>query len=136
MTGARVLSWRQDLLDYLIQTYKVTCAPGCKAIITEYNVSDRPQYVATVCRPAGGTLCAQDSIFALYSTTPEPSNPAPFTGRATLRMEKLINPGNPPNPAVLFGHLFWEISGAVPSATRSEERRVGKECRSRWSPYH
>ena len=20
--------------------------------------------------------------------------------------------------------------------TRSEERRVGKECRSRWSPYH
>ena len=23
-----------------------------------------------------------------------------------------------------------------PSAPRSEERRVGKECRSRWSPYH
>ena len=21
-------------------------------------------------------------------------------------------------------------------ASRSEERRVGKECRSRWSPYH
>ena len=24
----------------------------------------------------------------------------------------------------------------VPSSERSEERRVGKECRSRWSPYH
>ena len=23
-----------------------------------------------------------------------------------------------------------------PSDLRSEERRVGKECRSRWSPYH
>src|ERR1017187_1279542 len=23
-----------------------------------------------------------------------------------------------------------------PNKTRSEERRVGKECRSRWSPYH
>ena len=23
-----------------------------------------------------------------------------------------------------------------PILTRSEERRVGKECRSRWSPYH
>src|SRR3989442_3534138 len=23
-----------------------------------------------------------------------------------------------------------------PDAARSEERRVGKECRSRWSPYH
>ena len=27
-----------------------------------------------------------------------------------------------------------EIKAADP--TRSEERRVGKECRSRWSPYH
>src|SRR5256885_13746235 len=24
----------------------------------------------------------------------------------------------------------------LPSTPRSEERRVGKECRSRWSPYH
>ena len=23
-----------------------------------------------------------------------------------------------------------------PNIIRSEERRVGKECRSRWSPYH
>src|SRR5690349_2347906 len=23
-----------------------------------------------------------------------------------------------------------------PGSSRSEERRVGKECRSRWSPYH
>ena len=27
-----------------------------------------------------------------------------------------------------------EQLGGLP--TRSEERRVGKECRSRWSPYH
>src|SRR3712207_9210856 len=26
--------------------------------------------------------------------------------------------------------------GEVAAGTRSEERRVGKECRSRWSPYH
>ena len=25
---------------------------------------------------------------------------------------------------------------AVENINRSEERRVGKECRSRWSPYH
>ena len=29
--------------------------------------------------------------------------------------------------------LFWFLVGVT---TRSEERRVGKECRSRWSPYH
>src|SRR6266480_5011303 len=27
-------------------------------------------------------------------------------------------------------------TGMVRDAQRSEERRVGKECRSRWSPYH
>ena len=27
-------------------------------------------------------------------------------------------------------------SGAENFRLRSEERRVGKECRSRWSPYH
>src|SRR5688572_32535703 len=29
----------------------------------------------------------------------------------------------------------WRMQPALSSA-RSEERRVGKECRSRWSPYH
>ena len=28
------------------------------------------------------------------------------------------------------------MTGRPSAATRSEERRVGKECRSRWSPYH
>ena len=28
------------------------------------------------------------------------------------------------------------IAQKVCSSIRSEERRVGKECRSRWSPYH
>ena len=27
-------------------------------------------------------------------------------------------------------------SGMMEEGGRSEERRVGKECRSRWSPYH
>src|SRR3712207_1904699 len=32
---------------------------------------------------------------------------------------------------------FNRALGVVPGlASRSEERRVGKECRSRWSPYH
>ena len=28
------------------------------------------------------------------------------------------------------------LYGSVVNEHRSEERRVGKECRSRWSPYH
>ena len=32
--------------------------------------------------------------------------------------------------------LLDEMIGQVLDRLRSEERRVGKECRSRWSPYH
>src|SRR5256886_9521297 len=44
-------------------------------------------------------------------------------------MEKLINPGNPPNPAVLFGHLFWEIAGSAPSSTSDTLRVVERRGR-------
>ena len=30
----------------------------------------------------------------------------------------------------------WRYYVALELLSRSEERRVGKECRSRWSPYH
>src|SRR6266511_4904843 len=30
----------------------------------------------------------------------------------------------------------WQRIGGPVLSARSEERRVGKECRSRWSPYH
>ena len=34
------------------------------------------------------------------------------------------------------GILAWHPDRLARNAVRSEERRVGKECRSRWSPYH
>ena len=36
--------------------------------------------------------------------------------------------GSPADVAEQFSHIS--------TVARSEERRVGKECRSRWSPYH
>src|SRR2546427_508486 len=42
----------------------------------------------------------------------------------------LVKPATPPKQTFtqVFGHWLCDM--------RSEERRVGKECRSRWSPYH
>ena len=34
------------------------------------------------------------------------------------------------------GKLFAFLGPNGAGVLRSEERRVGKECRSRWSPYH
>ena len=36
----------------------------------------------------------------------------------------------------LDGFGNWYTIQAQEERDRSEERRVGKECRSRWSPYH
>src|SRR3989454_7648909 len=45
-----------------------------------------------------------------------------------LRLAELqFGPVGAPDGGVLLGRF---------AAARSEERRVGKECRSRWSPYH
>ena len=41
----------------------------------------------------------------------------------------LVNGG--PHPKGCTNRALEEVEKA-----RSEERRVGKECRSRWSPYH
>ena len=39
---------------------------------------------------------------------------------------------------LIFGNLLGRITDNkyIVIGNRSEERRVGKECRSRWSPYH
>jgi hypothetical protein len=107
--GVRRLVWRQDLPDYLIETYRVLVNP-LREDIRVFDVSDRPQYVATVCRVGGAPpLCDDaDSVFAIYSTLPTASSTAPFTNRATLRMEKLKNTTD---TAQLFSHLFWELAG-------------------------
>ena len=41
-----------------------------------------------------------------------------------------------PEKGVRFIAVNDGVDSLVESSNRSEERRVGKECRSRWSPYH
>ena len=45
----------------------------------------------------------------------------------------MIDLDGTPNKKKLGANAILGVSMAV---ARSEERRVGKECRSRWSPYH
>ena len=37
---------------------------------------------------------------------------------------------------LVFPMIVRQITNSAATGIRSEERRVGKECRSRWSPYH
>ena len=61
-------------------------------------------------------------------------------------MLRAVRRGESPISPVMAGRLLAEFrrraptdrsaDAAVEAGPRSEERRVGKECRSRWSPYH
>src|SRR5712671_7832328 len=62
---------------------------------------------------------------------------------AAARREVLEETGHRVTVHEFLGTLAYETSGRSKvvqfwrmHAIRSEERRVGKECRSRWSPYH
>src|SRR5258707_9233070 len=76
-------------------------------------------------------VCSSDLVAFVPHARPiakkEPAVPRDFTGigrfRVLVSLEKL-------------GHEGVPAGADACSASRSEERRVGKECRSRWSPYH
>jgi hypothetical protein len=102
---------RHQLPLFRVQTVHSKVDPATGFInqeITEYTVSDRPQYVGAVCRggatcrPAGG---ATGDVLAVYSTTPTQGQSNPLPRRATVRWENLTS-GAPES------HFFWEQAGS------------------------
>src|SRR5256886_16233473 len=91
----------------------------------------------------------------------DPTNPATAVAPSTVLYDSLIS-GAPGfcsyvlvnaanlNSSIAFTRILQAVDAEVRSTlpngsyrtrlvgplSRSEERRVGKECRSRWSPYH
>src|SRR2546429_9192996 len=71
--------------------------------------------------------------------------PPTFAGVNLGKVEMFLRKGTPdPKGGCVYFHVgdadvlyeFHRAKGAAVAQERSEERRVGKECRSRWSPYH
>ena len=63
--------------------------------------------------------------------------PERFRLRRTMMFMNAKKPGLIKD-AYIYGcdSIMLDLEDAVAENQRSEERRVGKECRSRWSPYH
>ena len=57
-------------------------------------------------------------------------------GKAHLPLGKMILLGIMAGAFIALGGATSSTAAHAIDNVRSEERRVGKECRSRWSPYH
>src|SRR5256885_1492509 len=59
-------------------------------------------------------------------------------GLLVLQLASFVLPAGLNRNVLFHAHVAVNlvISGSLKWIARSEERRVGKECRSRWSPYH
>jgi len=67
-----------------------------------------------------GIVLTKDDRFAFVALGP--ANHVAVIERASMSVVSYV----------LVGRRVWQLA----LSARSEERRVGKECRSRWSPYH
>src|SRR3712207_9316055 len=82
-----------------------------------------------------------DDVCVTRDTPGEP-RPSPSTELLDY-LRQIVNHPDVPDTVQADARDYLEYleaassgSGGLTQRLRSEERRVGKECRSRWSPYH
>src|SRR3712207_9242283 len=78
----------------------------------------------------GGRKITQEPARVFGGARSEPPLPEDTCDYYSMRLS-----GSPPLRAVNLGKCTTRTY-VRQGDSRSEERRVGKECRSRWSPYH
>src|SRR3712207_3453236 len=87
--------------------------------------------LVAICTPPSGhfPLALEALSLGLHAVIEKP----PALSLAQMRELQAAEAASTGSLSCIFQHRFG--SGAQ-RLRRSEERRVGKECRSRWSPYH
>ena len=112
--SVRLEARRHHLPNFLIQSVQteINEATGDVVIkVTEFDFSDRPEFLGMTCIMDGGGNCFSDSIYAVYSTTPtegQPGDPVDFELRGTVRWENLTG-------ATPESHFWWEQAAVAPS---------------------
>ena len=79
---------------------------------------------------------------SIFVSTSIPAGAVRYALTAVIVLPKLLERAPAPAVSVMFtlpvvpALMLLRTSVSASLTVRSEERRVGKECRSRWSPYH
>ena len=95
-----------------------------------------PDYCDVVVVPTGGVEEPDPRVWAEAIFAHE-NSPLTSRGLRALRDEavRLFDMVPPPQKEFVADEVVGS-EALIVDDDRSEERRVGKECRSRWSPYH
>src|SRR2546430_11823185 len=129
MCGRGCIEWRQRkqsemLAQLLALSYDVVVHEDLDFVFffqAEDGIRDLTVTgVQTCALPIWLPFLRSDQILAIWPTHP-------YLSRNQFTESKFCVVQPPPSRSINWYAL---------SAWRSEERRVGKECRSRWSPYH
>ena len=131
-----------DIYSHTTDTMKQEAARKIDREITGSEPLEQPQV-------------AQESVSTLQDFQPvKATRRRPGTGCVSQINDHLwggryspIWPDGKKHPRNIYAHteeeceekleaMILEVKAEIAAQRRSEERRVGKECRSRWSPYH
>ena len=101
-----------------------------KNAISDLTLSVQPGEFLVLCGPSG---CGKSTLLRQLKTVLAPhgrrSGEILFEGRNLDSLDQR-------EQAEKIGFVQQSPENQIVTDKRSEERRVGKECRSRWSPYH
>ena len=118
---------------------------GCEGESEDVPYVGRQQRCVSIRSPAGAREKAElkelkGSYFTFQSAPPpgaREKGPTPASPRGRPQVSIRSPAGAREKAQAGLGFLQpLIVSIRSPAGARSEERRVGKECRSRWSPYH
>ena len=113
-------------------------APVPAPPIPARRVTDAPRVPKTVIGPAmriKGSLTGDDPVDFAGTLEGDSQVTSLFIVRASGRIVGDITSASLVVEGEVSGQTLTAEKVEI-GAARSEERRVGKECRSRWSPYH
>src|SRR5260370_4535688 len=122
------------------------CCGGAGWLPPAADVSARAEPAVAV-EAAPVEVAPADPARAAATPAAAPSTPAPPAVRAVTAVPTMATAVLPTSPltmrfamkgmtAIAREYTMLAMPIRIAPSRRSEERRVGKECRSRWSPYH
>src|SRR3712207_6512537 len=125
--------FRADLLECAVVTRLMREGKIEPTVVPRNALDVLAQHVVAIAAASDPEPVSVDDLFALVTRTHSYGElPRPL-------LENVLDMLDGRYPSQEFGDLrpriVWDRVGGTIRA-RSEERRVGKECRSRWSPYH